>query len=287
MYHCGKYLLSGALLLCLQAHAQAPDNRSPNEDGTSIQKVTVTANINRDPEEKSYRSMLKGIAIFEQYRSMAPNALLRFKVYPRQLDVSMNGLAANIEGKNTRIPLQLSDDKTFVLPVDAQMRDDGAVVSFNRKAGSLTWRAEIRTPGLASNVRRLGDLRLECKVAVAADLIAYPRLPPNVLLASLPNVCQNRFGGVGFIADRPLFGITLVHGNQREIFPSRKLHANESSEEKSLFLSALDWGLYIDRLFSLGDYALNWPDDTLLEFSYIDDESTTINPPELSKNVLQ
>jgi hypothetical protein len=41
--------------------------------------------------------------------------------------------------------------------------------------------------------RRLGDLRLECAVAIAADLISNTRRDPRYL----------------FFADRPLFSVTL------------------------------------------------------------------------------
>ena len=48
----------------------------------------------------------------------------------------------------------------------------------------MTWRTEIRTPGLPPNTRRLGDLRLECHVGMEAGLVSNT-LPIIGMLANL------------------------------------------------------------------------------------------------------
>ena len=91
----------------------------------------------------------------------------------------------------------------------------------NRKAGTLTWRAEIRTPGLPPNTRRLGDLRLECEVGMAARLISNTR--PGLfgwidkLFPEGPDYCHRAEPRYLFFADRPLFSVTMVAGARREI----------------------------------------------------------------------
>lgn len=255
--------------------ANSIDQSAQAEPVGLMQEVKVTGIAN--PDEKSYRNFLKAMDVFEQNRQMAPTASLRFKVYPRKKGILMNGLIVKIKGDSTGIPIQLANDQTFTVPRNIEAANDNASVIFNRTANSLTWRADIRSAGVPNNARRLGDLRLECKVALAADLIGYPHLPTNMLLAAMSNACQSRAGGVGYIADRAVFGITLVHGQRRELFPSRKLHGGDAINEIRPFLASLDWGNYLDRQYFLGDYATDWPDDTLLEFDYVDDVALVEN----------
>jgi hypothetical protein len=74
----------------------------------------------------------------------------------------MDGISLRIVGETVAMPVAVSPDHTFTLPRDRRLLDENAIVVPNRKAGSLTWRTDIRTPALPPNARRLGDLRLEC-----------------------------------------------------------------------------------------------------------------------------
>src|SRR3989304_2470262 len=100
--------------------------------------------------------MLKGMDLFEEMRSIAPDASLRYKLLPRQRDTKMDGIVMEIVGDTDRIPVPMASDRTFTLERHQRALDEAASVRPNRKAGSLTWRTEIRTPGLPPNTRRLG-----------------------------------------------------------------------------------------------------------------------------------
>ena len=98
------------------------------------------------------------------------------KLLPRKEDVSMEGVRLKVEAGSVAIPLKVAPDHTFALQVDRAALEKDARVIPNRKAGTMTWRADVRTPGLPPDVRRLGDLRLECEVGMKAGLISnYPR----------------------------------------------------------------------------------------------------------------
>ncbi|MCQ6468525.1 hypothetical protein NPN14_25195, partial [Vibrio parahaemolyticus] len=56
----------------------------------SVPQVTVDAT--RDPVDKSYRKMLQGVDRFEHDRALAPQAVLRFRLLPRQPGVDMTGV---------------------------------------------------------------------------------------------------------------------------------------------------------------------------------------------------
>jgi len=146
----------------------------------------------------------------------------------------------------------------------------------NRKAGTLTWRAEIRTPGLPPNTRRLGDLRLECEVGMAARLISNTR--PGLfgwidkLFPEGPDYCHRAEPRYLFFADRPLFSVTMVAGARREILPVDRLYAGASrNPEWKQGLAYCDCEALIDHAYfmPLGDQS--WPDNTLVRFESMDE----------------
>ena len=133
------------LLACGPAGAAEPRGK-PGAGGTELPPVEVTTL--REPVEKSYRRIVAGMDLFEQRRSMAPNATLRFKLLPRYRDTDMRDIALNIVGDTVSIPVPVAPDGTFTLERSKPALDQNAMVIPNRKAGSMTWRADIRTPGL-------------------------------------------------------------------------------------------------------------------------------------------
>lgn len=110
---------------------------------------------------------------------------------------------------------------------------EGAQVIPNRRALSMTWRTDIRTPGLPTDTRRLGDLRLECKVGMEAGLISnYSSLLGRLASAALdtPAYCDKTDPQYLFFADRPLFSVALVSGHRREMLAIDKLYAAASDD---------------------------------------------------------
>jgi len=75
-------------------------------------------------------------------------ASLRFKVFPRHAGVSMDYLVLQISGDHTSIPVPVAADRSFTLPRNAEAVHDKAKVRFNRKEGSLAWRADVRSEGV-------------------------------------------------------------------------------------------------------------------------------------------
>jgi hypothetical protein len=69
-----------------------------------------------------------------------------------------------------------------------------------------------------------------------------------------------------------LFSVTLVAGSRREVLPVDQLYAGISRNPMTKSeLQHCDCEVLIDRTYyaPLGDPS--WPDDTLLEFEYMDD----------------
>lgn len=261
-----RYGSMPALLLCFSFVTA-----SQADPGVPVVEVQGAA-TGRD--QKSYRDMVAGMQVFEQQRALAPRAALRFKVLPRQAGVAMDRLTLQLAGEHTQVPITLAADHTFVLPMDAGAAGDHAAVRSNRKEKSLAWRADIRTPGLPQDTRRLGDLLLECKVAMAADLLAYVHHPINMLVVKLADPCSSLPINLFYFADRPLFSVTLIDGQRRSVLPAAMLHGTDSA----LMASHEDWPYLRDRVYRVKFkllYGKGWSDDTLLRFDYMDDDLAT------------
>lgn len=255
-------LMALACAGCLTAHAQG---------APSLGAVTVSAKANSDPVEKSYRKMVRGMDLFERERaSLSPAGSLRFKLLPRRAGTDIDRLTMDVVGDKTEFPVQIAPDHTFTLPRNPQALADNAQVVPDRKADTMTWRTEIRTPGLADNTRRLGDLRLECRVGMESGLVSDSRSFVGRFATALmdtPSYCDKPDPRYLFFSDKPLFGVTLVSGARREVLPLDKLYAAASiAAERNQDLSYCDCQLLLDRTYFLPLGDKSWPDDTLVQF---------------------
>lgn len=266
--------MQAAMLLAAAAAFAGALPGTADPAAEAVQTVTVTRT--RDPVDKSYRKMLKGMDLFEKKRSMAPAATLRYKLLPRLPDTDMDGIVLKIVGETVTIPVPVAADHTFTLERQQKALDEDASVMPNRKANSMTWRTEIRTPGLRPNTRRLGDLRLECEVGLEADLVSnvFP------VIGQVTNFVQRMLGYCNasevhylFFAERPLFSVTMVEATRREILPVDELYAGLGQGLTSKAdLAYCDCQVLLDRAYFLPLGDRSWPDDTLIEFEYMDDE---------------
>jgi len=266
-------LLASALALAAP-HALAQQDKPA---AGALPPVSVTGSALRDPVEKSYRRMLRGMDLFERNRpAMAPAASLRFKLLQRKPGVRLDDLELDVLGRTVDIPLPIAPDRTFVLPRDARAAEEDAVVTPNRKALTMTWRADVRTPGLPPNTRRLGDLRLECQVGMEAGLVSNS--PSWIVrlydaLDTTPAYCNRANNEYLFFAERPLFGVTLLAGDRREALPAGRLWAG-ATDDPGLRqdLPFCDCEMLVDRTYFLPLADMRWPHDTLVLFEFMDDD---------------
>jgi len=261
-------LIAGiGVLCCLPALAQ---EGQPAPRTAQAQTVTVTST--RDPVDKSYRKMIRGMERFEREHALAPQATLRFRLLPRLPTVNMRGITLKVVGDHIAVPVPVADDNGFTLPRNEQaLREDAAVIA-NRKTTSMTWRAQVLTPGLPPDTRRLGDLRLECLVGVEAGLVSNSSPLFGWIsnaLNSPEQVCNSPDGNFLFFTERPLFSVTLRAGARAEILPFRMLYAG--GEQTRDELQYCDCQVMLDRTYYAPIWDRSWPDDTLVSFEYMDD----------------
>jgi hypothetical protein len=236
---------------------------------------SVTVSGVGHPVEKSYRKMVDGMQLFERMHALAPNAPLRFKLLPRKRGTNMDDVLLEVVGTTFSYRVPLAPDKTFTLTRDAKALAENAVVSPNRKQLTMTWRVDIRTPGLPPGTRRLGDLRLECLVGIEAGLVSNTNPLTQAiadLLTSPTRYCGKQPARYLFFADRPIFSVTLVHGARREVLAIDELYASASDDDGLKDdLPFCDCEVMLDRTYfmPLGD--TSWPDDTLVVFDFMQD----------------
>ena len=236
--------------------------------------VTVTGKGVRDPVEKSYRKMVRGMDLFERNRAMAPNATLAFRLLPRKRDTDMNRIRVDVVGREIDFNVPVAPDGTFTLPRNRQALVEDAVVTPNRRALTMTWRTEIRTPGLPAATRRLGDLRLECAVGLEAGLISNNRgLFDRIaeFFAESPDYCSGKDQRYLFFSEQPLFSVSLSHAGRRESVPVDRLYGGASADPTlPAELHFCDCEVLLDRTYFLPLGDRSWPDDTLVEIEPMD-----------------
>jgi len=225
----------------------------------------------KNPVNKSYRKMVKGMDVFERDHALAPEGSLKYRLLQRKPGGEIEHAPVQILGRSFSQRLAVAPDHTFTLPRERKALDEDAVVQSERKAETMTWRADIRTAGLPSNVRRLGDLRLECEVGMEAGLVSQYSVVDKLFdfFENGRDYCGGDKQKYLFFADRPLFSVTLRSGERRETLPIQKLYAatiNGRREE----LKHCDCEALLDRAYVLPLGDRSWPNDTQVVLEYMD-----------------
>lgn len=222
--------------------AEDPPAATPAEEPQS-----VAVNGVKNPELRSYRNMLAGLDMFESKRHLAPTAdHLRFVLKPRHADTSLAGLSLRIATDDLSIPVPIAADGSFILPRDQAAADGDAELMLNRSRGEFNGMPRVTSANVPPNMRRLGDVRLECQVAIA---IAKKEI--NVMLRAAAAValggtdwCMSSRVSFGTHTPFPTDSVTLVSGDKRTVLTS-------GHRIKYAVMPLAD---------------RNWPDDTLVEF---------------------
>jgi hypothetical protein len=255
------------------AHAQTAPADQPTP-AAGIQTVTVT--YTRDPVDKSYRKMIRGMERFQREHALAPQATLRFRLLPRSPTVDMHGITLRVIGDHIAVPVPVAPDNSFTLPRNGQALEEDAAVVANRKTTSMTWRAQVVTPGLPPGTRRLGDLRLECLVGMEAGLVSNSSPLFGWIsnaLTSPEQVCNSPDGNFLFFTERPVFAVTVRAGDRTEVLPFHFLYAG--GDQTRDMLPFCDCQVLLDRTYYAPIWDRSWPDDTLVSFDYMDDAQET------------
>lgn len=216
--------------------------------GAMAQEVPQQVDVKgiKNPQMRAYRSVWAGLDAFDEHRALAPQAdavRFRIKPYAANKDGVIDGITLHIVGKGDAIAVPIADSQ-FTIARNQRAYDDNADLMFNHKRYLFKTFAEVRTPGVPSNARRLGDLRLECQVNVAMvkkEAPFYIVAAANALFMTT-DWCK-KLGIQMSVPTEQLSKVTMVHGERK----------------KNVALTELSMGALVDQ---------SWPDDTLVELEY-------------------
>ena len=264
-----------AAALAFSALALAASTPQPEQLG----RVQVQGEAAIAREKKTLAQLFKAEALFEQYRALAPAAALKFKVHARTQVETTQALELALALPEGRRPVPLDAEDRFVIDPAWRRLDPATEVRSRLADGRVTWRPDIRTPGVPSDERRLGDLRLQCRVGFGSG-VARGATGFGWLRSLLIDDCWDRDWSPSNFADRPVFAVTLVHGERRLTLSARLLHGLRDDGGPDY-----DWGYSLrERMFRLPLGDESWPDDARVVFEAMDDPPA---PPEPALRALQ
>lgn len=230
-------LLACGLLACGSAGAQDDDTPMVQVDGL------------KNPQMQSYRAVVAGLDMFNKQHGLAPAAPeVRFRVLRKDEPVHEQNLSLRIASDDESVQLPISADGMFSVPRSESLYDAKADLIFNWKKNAYKVTPEVRTPGLPDNVRRLGDLRLECKVSLAMVKEEIPfwvvAMVNTVLLSS--DWCMTTFKDAKFWfrGYAPVASAKLTFGERSIDLKTKKHHFEAPTNDRS------------------------WPDDALIQLEF-------------------
>ena len=208
---------------------------------------------------------------FERHHALAPDATLAFRLYARLDAKDLARLRLFLVDGQQRTEVPLDDHQRFALAPDwaRAAADRGVLLQTNLPDGAVAWKVDVRTPGIADDRRRLGDLRLECEAdTFHGNLQRGLRTPVSAILDASDELCLLDDAEVWF-AERPIFGVALVSGTRRRVLPYSYRHGSTGT----MTLAGLfDWPYALrDRAYFLPLADRSWPDDTEVRFDAMDD----------------
>ncbi|MGK5008563.1 hypothetical protein [Janthinobacterium sp. MDB2-8] len=246
--HLPRFFLLAPLCACLLPAMAQEQAVPPGDTASQAMQQVVDVQGTRDPDLRPYRTMLKGLDAYADHQRLAPGAPLRFMLIPATPQARLDGVTLHLSADNLSIPVPLAADGGFTLTRDKTAYDANADLVSNKKRDTLRWRADIHTPGLPQNVRRLGDLRLECEIRWAVEQDDLPFVRRNLFrLAGGP--CHSSLIHVPFPVFRKLLGVQARSGE-------RTLDIRVTEDRQR----------YVPPL-----HDVNWDDNTLLTLTYADD----------------
>ena len=256
-------------LLFSAAHAATPSAAAAS--APAEQQVEVTAQLPGARDEKTLSQLLSARDAFERHHALAPEATLAFRLYARLDPKDLARLRLFLVDGRQRTEVPLDDHQRFALAPDwaRAAADRGVLLQTNLPDGAVAWKVDVRTPGIADDRRRLGDLRLECEAdTFHGNLQRGLRTPVSAILDASDELCRLDDAEVWF-AERPIFGVTLVDGTRRRTLPYGYLHGSTGT----MALAPLfDWPYALrDRAYFLPLEDSSWPDDTTVVFDAMDD----------------
>ncbi|MDM4766700.1 hypothetical protein [Pelomonas sp. SE-A7] len=236
-----------------------------------LSKVEVQGESTAPRELKTLATLYEARELFEKHHALAPQAELKFKVYARTQAEHQQRMNLALVTRQGRVPVPLDEEDNFVIDPTWNRYPDATELKSKLLDGRVTWRADIRTPGWPDHERRLGDLRLQCRVgfesgvARGGDRGFFATLAKAVF--SSKDGCENSYSSSSSFADRPIFSVTLVDGPRRMTLSNVMLHGLRDVTGEQY-----DWGFLLrERMFRLPMGDMSWSNETRVVMEFAED----------------
>jgi hypothetical protein len=251
-----KLFLSGvwtilSVLACgdLARAKDAPKEAArPPVEEVPIPDVDVTA---ADPASQalSYQAIARGLEAFARHKEQAPGATPQFRVRPVQPDASLKGLHLVLSTPSRKVDVPVDKNGAFTPPKLDASEGAEAHIALDRQDGAFAIAPFVRTPGLAPDTLRMGDLRVGCEMRWAIAREDNDSFP--LFLYGIDGPCHSHLVKSVIQAPRPVSAIWLVSGQRREALAVERI-----KKDRTGFMPPL--------------HDDSWPDDTLIELQFVE-----------------
>jgi hypothetical protein len=175
---------------------------------SSTSRVEVSSQ--KGLELKSYSQMQKGLKAYAEYNKLAPNSELFFILIPRSKKQSLEGVTMRLASDETSINIPIDADGKFQLPDIALKHEDEYDLILNKPKGQFYFKPYVKSANLSDDVKRLGDLRLECQVRWAVEKQDVSIVfSAHVNLFASGNPCTSRAVNVMYFAPSSISKVIL------------------------------------------------------------------------------
>lgn len=216
----------------------SPENKPPASKDEAQASVVIASMKN--PALKPYRIMAAGMETYEDYKTLAPDAPLYFKLSRRKgtneaavpwQDIKMR-LASDDESK--QIPIL--ENGRFVLEKNDKAYDENAELILNQRKSSFGFRPDIRTPGLPNHVYRMGDQHLNCKMEVdmAKKEIGFIFSTLVTTFLMKVNWCESKYELFSFPLNDWAISMKTIIGDQQSVQNFRGKHFKPAFWDKNI-----------------------------------------------------
>lgn len=237
-------LLSISLAFSTSLFAQESTQEISSENKPPASKDEAQASVviasMKNPALKPYRIMAAGMETYEENKALAPNAPLYFKLSRRkgtkEAEVPWQDIKMRLASDDESKQIPILENGRFVLEKNDKAYEENAELILNQRKSSFNFRPDIRTPGLANHVYRMGDQHLNCKMEV--DMV---KKEAGFILSSLVttflmkiNWCETKYQLFSFPLNDWAISMKTIIGEQQSAQNFRGTHFKPAFWDKSI-----------------------------------------------------
>lgn len=222
-------LLSWMLCCCVSIGAPSLGYAQAVQEGVaSSAQVSVESKIEsrveisfyKGPELRSYAQMLKGLLAYQDKRQHAPDSELYFILIPKKKDNRLEGLTMRLASDEISTPIPIDAGGKFQLPLIELKNDNEYDLILNRPKGQFYIKPYVKSANLTPEVKRMGDLRLECQVRWAIEKQDVSVVfSTYVKLLSSGNPCEAKTVAVYYFAPIGVEAVTFDTPKKKYVIP--------------------------------------------------------------------